>query len=97
MALWGISSMMRTDWGTLYRASFARQWLMTAAANSSGSTSTPSLRTTRARPTSTHLSSGTPMTAASATSASSKITDSTSAGYTFSPPEMYMSFQRSTT
>jgi hypothetical protein len=49
-----------------------------------------------ARPTSPHRSFGTPITAASATSGSWYSTFSTSAGYTFSPPEMYMSFQRST-
>jgi hypothetical protein len=35
------------------------------------------------------------MTAASTTPGSSSNTDSTSQGWTFSPPEMYMSFYRS--
>ncbi len=49
-----------------------------------------------AMPTSPQRSLGTPMIAASATAGIWNRTFSTSAGYTFSPPEMYMSFQRST-
>src|SRR5581483_1296948 len=83
----GTSSMNRTASGTLNRASRAPHHSRSSASL------TPSA-TTNATPHSPQRSCGTPTTAASATRGCSCSTDSTSAGYTFSPPEMYMSFNR---
>ena len=62
---------------------------------SCSATSTPGLRTTMAFGVSPHLSSGTPITATSAMAGCDMSTFSTSAGYTFSPPDTIMSFTRS--
>src|SRR3970040_1497664 len=58
---------------------------------SSGRASPPGCRTTIAFTVSPHRSSGTPITATSATAGWSESTFSTSAGDTFSPPEVIMS------
>ena len=61
-----------------------------------GATSAPRVRTTNATPASPHRGCGVPTTAAWLTAGWACRAFSTSAGYTFSPPEMYMSFHRST-
>ena len=63
--------------------------------SSASVTSEPSATTTSAITVSPHLSSGTPMTATSATAGWLKIRSSTSIDDTFSPPEMITSFLRS--
>ena len=55
----------------------------------------PGVVTTSAITISPHFSSGTPITATSATSGWLKIASSTSIELTFSPPEMITSFLRS--
>ena len=55
----------------------------------------PGATTTSAVTVSPHLSSGTPMTATSATAGWEKSASSTSMDDTFSPPEMITSFLRS--
>src|SRR5262249_53391595 len=62
---------------------------------SAGLDSLPGSRTTIAFTVSPHRASGTPMTATSATAGCSASVFSTSAGYTFSPPVIIMSFTRS--
>lgn len=64
------------------------------AAISAADTAIPGRASTNARPTSPHFASGTPITAACATASCWAITASTSAGYTFSPPDLYISFRR---
>jgi alkanesulfonate monooxygenase len=91
-AVRGSDSVITTDTGTLKRARRALQCAMAA----SGSSAVPGRSTMNALPTSPHFSSATPITALSATWSNSASAASTSAGYTFSPPEMYMSFLRST-
>ena len=56
----------------------------------------PGVATTIALTVSPQRSSGTPITAASASAGWAASTFSTSAGYTFSPPVMIMSLARST-
>ncbi len=62
---------------------------------SASDASAPGARTTRALTVSPHFSSGTPITATSATAACEKRASSTSMDDTFSPPEMITSFLRS--
>ena len=62
---------------------------------SSSVTCSPSATTTSAVTISPHLSSGTPMTATSATAGWLKTASSTSIEETFSPPVMITSFLRS--
>ncbi len=62
---------------------------------SSGVASVPGALTTMALAVSPHFSWGTPMTATSAMPGCFISTFSTSAGYTFSPPDTIMSFTRS--
>ena len=58
-------------------------------------TSAPGASTTSALTVSPHFSSGTPMTATSATAGCGNSASSTSIDDTFSPPEMITSFLRS--
>src|SRR3954470_1037704 len=91
VAVLGSSATYRTSLGTLNPARRSRS----VARSASPSWGAPGAGTTTAMPTSPQCGWGTPMTATSCTSGSSSITDSTSAGYTFSPPEMIMSLYRS--
>src|SRR6056297_1333495 len=86
-ALIGSASTKRTCFGSLYLARRSAQW----ASSSSGSALAPAQSRITARPACPHFSSSTPTTAAAATSGRSHSTFSTSAGWTFSPPEIYMS------
>ena len=60
-----------------------------------GDLAAPAASTTRALTVSPHFSSGTPITATSATAGWEKSASSTSIDDTFSPPEMITSFLRS--
>src|SRR5690348_6014546 len=76
-----------TDRGTLKRASRELQCALIVSTSSED----PDSSTTNAAPVSPHFASGTPMTATSLMPSNSAIAASTSAGYTFSPPDINMS------
>jgi hypothetical protein len=86
----GMSVANTTAFTNLKGASLPLHHSMTSA-----SVSESSLRTTTASGDSPHFADGTPMTPTSATPGWDSTTFSISAGYTFSPPEISMSFTRS--
>ena len=91
MAVRGRASRNSTDLGALKCARWLRQWAMSSVSV----TSAPARTTTSALMASPHLSSGTPMTATSATAECLYRQSSTSIEDTFSPPVMMTSFLRS--